>query len=265
MARPKKGSKENPVDAEDILKILTRDPDKYPFEILGATLSDGFCNYTYKVTDGIGLGDVHSVDGKGIVKDELTNAYNRLMVHMAAVDLQFVNETWIIPEGAPDKKRPVNIYSFVTDERTNNFRVTSFKLSGSKDDLHVTLTGTKYISIISGRNKIVTDKILLQNLSGYPWHEELKNDLEKLCYEVSEYKMGNYTPVETKEILQKAEKKKLKIAFPETKEEDKKEDATTGPEEKQPEEKQEGFEDLANAALSKTQGELNEDDFTEQN
>ena len=62
------------------------------FKITKASITDDFCNYSFEITDGIGIGDTHSVKGKGIIHDDLRAAFNQLNVHLGVIDDAFENE-----------------------------------------------------------------------------------------------------------------------------------------------------------------------------
>jgi hypothetical protein len=212
----KRGSKNNPVSAEviaDALFNMTDDDGKerYFFDIVSAHINDDFLKYTFKINKGIGIGDTLGCTGTGIVKDTLKHAFQKLRVHLAAIDGMFTQEK--IQHETDHPGQLINIYSFMSDERTNLFTITGITMTGADEDLQVQMNGTKYCSLISGRNKITTGKVLLANLSGYPWHEEMKADIELCLLEASKYKMGNYIPVEEEEekTVKKGKVQKMKF------------------------------------------------------
>jgi hypothetical protein len=280
----KRGSKNNPVSAEviaDALFNMTDDDGKerYFFDIVSAHINDDFLKYTFKINKGIGIGDTLGCTGTGIVKDTLKHAFQKLRVHLAAIDGMFTQEK--IQHETDHPGQLINIYSFMSDERTNLFTITGITMTGADEDLQVQMNGTKYCSLISGRNKITTGKVLLANLSGYPWHEEMKADIELCLLEASKYKMGNYIPVEEEEekTAKKGKVQKMKFETSADDADEKPDDAPSESDESETgakvfvqkgssmmpvegEDSQEGFEDLA-AASKKGKVIDDNDDFSE--
>lgn len=159
------------------------------FTILEAAIKDEICNYTYEVTAGIGIGDKHKVDGSGIVKESLLEAFNKFHVHLACIDEIFKHSKIEIND----------IDTMHTHELSELYRVSGFKIKSSKGYDTIKLTGMKYVSSAGGWMEIKTHEIVLDNLSPYKWYNELKTAADKAREEVSLYKEGNYTPVEKEE------------------------------------------------------------------
>lgn len=184
----KKGTKANPITSKDLenlaKKIAGRD-----YKIIEAAVKDDFCNYTYEVTGGIGIGDTHGVKGAGIIKDELREALGVLHVHLAVMDESFKHSGIEITD----------IDTLHTHELTSLYRVNSFKVKDTKGAAHVTLKGTKYSSSAGGWFDITSPNVALDNLGGYQWYNELKKAVENVCEEVAKYREGNYTPVKEEE------------------------------------------------------------------
>lgn len=171
---------------------------KRSFEIRDAVINDDFCNYTYKIIEGIGVGFAHSVKGVGIIKDSLRKAFSKLNIHLAVIDDAFKYSGIEIED----------IDKHHGDELTQNFYVTGFKIKGGEEDQSVILIGTKYVSTASGRMEIDSPKIALDKLSSYKWYNELKTAIEKCRNEVARYHEGNYDEVEPEE---KEDPNQLKI------------------------------------------------------
>ena len=181
----KKGSKENPITQKDLLHI-TRQKGEISYEILNASLKDDFCNFTYKVTGGIGLGSVHNVkDMPGIIKDELREAFVKFNVHLAVIDEIFKSSNIEIKD----------VDMMHTHEHTTLYNVTAFKIKGGKSNETIVLTGNKFVSIVAGRIELETPAVSLDNLSNYKWYNELKTAADEVRKQVSLYKEGNYIPV----------------------------------------------------------------------
>lgn len=180
----RKGSRENPITGDDI-KNLAKKIAGRDFTILKALLKDDLCNYKYEIISGIGIGDSHNVDGAGIIKDELREAFGKLHVHLATLDGIF-------------KAAGVEITDIDTcheHEFSLMYRVESFEIKGRKGADHVILKGTKYSSIAGGWFNITTPLVALDSLGGYQWYNELKTAFEKCREEVAKYREGNYIPV----------------------------------------------------------------------
>lgn len=173
------------------------------YSIRSADLKDGICNYSYEMTQGIGLGDVHNVKGTNLVKRDMKDAFSKLNVHLAFIDDAF-------------KYREIEIEDidrYHNHELTGNFEVTGFKIKGGEDDESIVLVGTKYIgSAGGGRMEITTPKIALDSLSSYKWYNELKDAADKAREEVALYKEGKYEipDDEEEEVTTKRGRKKSK-------------------------------------------------------
>ena len=161
-----------------------------PYVIMGATVKDGMCDYSYEIISGIGIGGTHTVKKTaGIVDDDLLTALSKFSVHLAVVDGSFKYSGIEIDD----------IDSFHTHEITHNYIVTQFKIAGGKDNESIQLIGNKYVSEAGGRMELTTPKIPLDNLSSYKWYNELKDAAAYAREEVSLYKEGKYTPIEVDE------------------------------------------------------------------
>lgn len=57
-----------------------------PFEITSAQIADDFCNYSFEILSGVGVGDTHNVKGKGIIDGDLQVAFSKFNAHLAFVD-----------------------------------------------------------------------------------------------------------------------------------------------------------------------------------
>lgn len=208
MPKAKKGTKENPVTQEDLAAIA--EGPKRPYKIIQAVIKDDFCNYTYEMIEGKGPYDKHKVEGKGLIKDDMRDVFNKFRVHMAAIygifKLQGIEIT--------------DIDQHYQDDITHEFHVDGFKIVGSEDNESIILTGSKYIAELGSRMGIETPKIEITSLSGYKWYNELKALGDKAREEVALYKEGKYTVIETEEEddaddKPKRKAKQLTIASPE--------------------------------------------------
>jgi hypothetical protein len=199
MARPKKGTKENPVTTEEITEILEQENIR-PYKITEALIKDDFCNYKYEMTQGKGPYDIHKVDGKGIIKDEMRDVFRKFRVHLAAVYGAFTLNGVEVQD----------IDQHHNDDITAEFHVSGFKIKGSGDLESIILIGSKYIPCIGGRMGIDTPPIPMDSLSSYKWFNELKVLADKAREEVALYKEGNYTVVENDEEEEDEKPKKRK-------------------------------------------------------
>lgn len=186
----KKGSKENPLTVVDMDKLAAAVKGKLRnYDILKASIKDDFCHYTYEITGGNGIGDKHSVEGKGIIKDELREAFVKLNLHLAIIDEVF-------------KHSGIEITKFNemhTHELTYTYHVTGIVIKGTASNEQVVLIGTKYVAIVTGRISFSTPPVSMDKLSNYAWWNELKEAVDEVRYQVAEYKEGNYIPVQDDE------------------------------------------------------------------
>jgi hypothetical protein len=226
MGKAKKGSKENPVTEKELKRAMEKAADdlmddnndleegeKRSYKITSAFIKDDFCNYRYEITRGLGLNDGHDVDGRGLVLDDLKNAFLKFRVHMACVDGVF-------------KYRGLEIQDIDTyhdDEFVSHYVVNGFKIYGSGDNEAIVLFGNKYSPGFSERMKVVTMRIGMDNLSSYKWYNELKAAADIAREEVALYKEGKCIVVkdeddedeEDKKEKEKKYGKQLSIASPE--------------------------------------------------
>lgn len=202
MSKGKKGSKENPVTitTETIKDMAAAMGQKRPFEITMAAIKDDFCNYSYEIVDGIGIGDSHAVKGSGLIDDDMRNALSVFNVHLAVIDDVFKHSDVQFED----------IDKMHGEELTGLYHVTGFKIKGSKDNESIVLVGNKYVSQAGGRLELETPKIPLDNLSSYTWFEQLKIAADKARLEVALYKEGKYTAVE---VVEEADLKQTSITF----------------------------------------------------
>lgn len=159
-------------------------------EITSAAIKDDFCNYSFEIIKGLGSGDKHSVKGKGIIDDDLREAFFHLNVHLACVDDVFKHANVNVD----------NINDLRGHELATAYSVVGVRIRGGSDDLSVILLGDKYISKVSGRMSIETPKIPLDENSSYPFYSELRKVVKGIREEVKLYKEGKYTAVSAIEL-----------------------------------------------------------------
>lgn len=185
-------------------KQLEIDEIEKPIIIIEASLKDNFCNYKFKINTLQNYGAVHKVDGPGIIKDTLIDAFQNFNVHLAAIDDVFKHS----------KTEVVDIDTMHTHELAYLYHVTGFKMKGSSESESIVLYGTKYVS--SGRRiGLETPTIPLDSLSSYKWYNELKAAADAARYEVELYEGGNYTIVEAEEEKPKLKQTKMTFLAPE--------------------------------------------------
>ncbi len=161
-----------------VITLKVNEPLK-DYCILSGLLKDGLCNYSYEILKGPGTGYVHTVKGKGIVLDDLTNAFQALSVHLAIMDDVFKH-------AGIDVK---GIAKMRNHEHTALYSCTGFKLSGTEENQMIVLKGSKVVSV-GGQVELETPKILLDKFSAYLWYKELKDDLNVAVEEVELYNEG---------------------------------------------------------------------------
>lgn len=196
MAKKKK-EKDNVVVVHDVhqftanIKRLTEQLTEgtLTYRITKASVKDDFCNYTYEITDGIGVGDVHNVKGKGIVERDMKDALSALNVHLAAIDDAFLR-------GGRDMETLQFLKDLRGDDLAVLYSVTGFEFKGPKDAETIILKGSKYVTCAHDRIELACPPIPLDNLSSYKFYTELKEAATALRNEVALYKEGKYTPVQ---------------------------------------------------------------------
>lgn len=159
---------------------------KNSYIITDASLKDDFCNYTFEITEGIGLGDTHAVKGKGIIKDDMRHVFGRANVHLAVIDDVFKHSGIEIED----------IDQLHAHDLASMYNVTGIIIKGGKENESVILVGNKYVSSAGGRIELKSPKIPLDHLSSYQWYNELKTVTDDIRKEVELYKEGKYTPVD---------------------------------------------------------------------
>lgn len=159
------------------------------YSIKEASIKDDFCNYTFEITDGIGVGDTHNVKGSGRVEIDMNDAFAKLNVHLAVIDDVFKHSGIDIED----------IDKYHNDELASLYNVSGIKIKGGRENESVILIGSKYISSAGGRIELASPKIPLDNLSSYKWYNELKAATDDVRREVELYKEGKYIPVEVEE------------------------------------------------------------------
>ena len=147
-----------------------------------ASIKDDFCNYTFEITEGVGTGDTHSVKGRGIIMDDMKDAFRNFNVHLAAIDDVF-KLSGIELE---------NIDDYHNHELTSRYNVSGFKIKGNSENESIILIGSKYVGTAGGRIELQSPKIPLDNLSSYQWYNELKEASDMARNEVALYKDGKY-------------------------------------------------------------------------
>lgn len=164
------------------------DGPKKPILIVSGAIKDDFCNFSYQVTDGIGLGNDINVKGKGIVMDDMKDAFQKFNVHMAVIDDCFKHSDIEIAD----------VDTMHDHDLAFLFTCTGFKMKGAGDNESVILVGTKYVSG-GGRIALETPRIYLDEGSSYKWYNELKTAVDRARLEVELYLGGKYIEPETDE------------------------------------------------------------------
>jgi hypothetical protein len=172
-----------------------------PFEITGAIVKDGYCNYDVNVMQGKLIGEKSKIDGPLIIHDDLRYAMNKLRVHLAVMDDAF-------------KKAHFDIEN-IDNERTNDlvqdYDVSGFKIKKADENIQVSIIGSKYLSQVTGRMTCVTPFVLLDTGTEYKWYNELLADVENVRLEVEQYKAGKGTMPEPKVKKEKKNKNQKSI------------------------------------------------------
>ena len=180
--------------------------EKKPITILSAKIADEICDYSYKSNVGPTAGDKISVDGSNIIHDDMKAAFAALNVHMAIMDDVFKHA------GVQFE----TLQEVLNHEFTFLYRVNGIKIKNNGDADSVVLVGNKFVSTSNGYISLETPKVLLEDLSGYVWHKELKEAVDLVRDEVEQYRNGKFILNETEEELDKKAKnnpKQRKLKF----------------------------------------------------
>ena len=185
--------------AEFLGNILVKE-----FVIKEASIKDDFCNYTFEVASGVGIGDTHNVKGKGIIMEDMRKAFSKLNVHLAMVDDIFKHSGVEFED----------IDTMHSSDLAFLYSVTGFKIKGDVENESIILIGNKFVSSAGGRIELETPRIPIESTSSYKWYNELKSASDKARLEVELYKNGKYIPVEEEEEEKDPKKtKQTKMKF----------------------------------------------------
>jgi len=182
-AKKKTGGKKNASHDPNDEPVLYKDAIGNDISIVSAEIKDLFCNYTYSIKQGANVGDEHKVKGKGIVDEDMREAFQKLRVHLANIDDAFILY-------GEDVK---NIQGLTDHELTQNYIVTGIKIKGGSDSELVSLIGNKYCTYAPGRIHLETPLIAMDNLSSYKWSDDLREVVNSCRKEVAEYMNGKFT------------------------------------------------------------------------
>lgn len=163
-------------------KTKKTEPKLGGIEITSATIKDDLCDYKYSIVNGVGLENVHSVNGKNIIMPDLGNAMAALRVHLAIIDKAF-SLSGIEVQDVND----VRGHELVAD-----YVVTGIKVKGTSEDLKVIIIGNKHVDVSHGRSDITTPQIPLNATSSYPHFEALLEAVQNVQKEVELYHNGKY-------------------------------------------------------------------------
>lgn len=175
-----------------------------PYDIMGAQLKDGYCNYDVKVVLGQMNGERSTVNGPLIVSQDLREAFRRLNVHLAIIDQAFAHA----------KEDVQNIAGARPHELVYEYMVDAIKIKGADERIKVSIAGTKALSTVSGRMKCETPYILLDAGTDYKWYNELLEDVENLRREVELYREGKGEQPERRVKKSKKNKNQTAITDP---------------------------------------------------
>jgi len=207
----RKGSKENPVDAQDIERAVNEMGIGPAFKVLNAKNVDDFCIYTLEITEGIGTGNIHpGIKGAGIVRDSYKDAVARIRVHLAYMEGYFPFELKEMPAG-PDSVPINSLMQLLHHENVELFRPIGFTLSGPSDEQAVQIEYNVFKRNAASYFHSKTGKIMLDKLSSYKYAEDLNDCIELWKSEVARYELGHYTPVTKHDDKASKKVKQMKI------------------------------------------------------
>lgn len=171
----------------------------------GAKLTDGKCQYSFRITSGLNRGEEHKVKGALLVDDDLHTAVSHLAAHLAAVMDDF-------------KLAGVEVLDIDREhghELSCNYYVEGLEVKGEADAETVTILGSRRVTL--GRIEVKSFKIPVDPHSSYRWSAQLREAVLSCLMEVALYREGKGTPehVDQEEEEARQAKKQLKISFAE--------------------------------------------------
>lgn len=167
-------------------KLLELTEIKKTYGITKASINDDFCNYSFEVYEGKGVGDICKITGSGIVDQDMIEAFQVFNRHLACMDDVFLHSKIDIE----------NIDLMENHALTALYSVNGFSIHGSSDNESISLSGSKHCHTTGGRIDFSTNRIALDALSAYRWYNELKTASDNARKEVELYREGKCTSEE---------------------------------------------------------------------
>ena len=149
-------------------------------EIKSASLSDALCSYSYELLNGKTAGDTINRKGNHIVHEDLEKAFSSFNVFLAHLDDAYTGNN-----------NSTELKTLIEEPETDNYFVSSFKISGVEENRSLIISGTKYVS--QGAIKFDAPKVKLNGT--YLYLNELIEVLDKAIYEVEAYMGGKSAPI----------------------------------------------------------------------
>lgn len=201
--KARKGSIDNPIEEGHLSNDGIAQLPGRKFMIMSASVVDEYCDYSVKITEGVGVSNTAKWKGTHVVKEDMVNAFRAFHVHLAMLDSAF----------KAAKVECKNIDDLKVHEITLDYRVHAFQIKGDIENQSISLIGTKYSSVAQGWFNTTTPFIPISENSFYQWYNELKAVTDIAREEVALYHEGKYR--EDEEDLKKVanEKKKQKTIF----------------------------------------------------
>jgi hypothetical protein len=170
------------IDAGKLMKAVNNglaDQVQKDVEIKSASLKDSLCNYYYELLIGKMKGDGLSRKGTHIVHDDLEDAFSKFNVFLAHLDDAYTGN---------DNSTELSFLE--SESETENYSVSSFKISGVEENKSLIISGTKYV-----KNGIISFDTPKVKLSGsYLYLNQLIETLENVIKEVEYYMNGKVAP-----------------------------------------------------------------------
>lgn len=163
--------------AEDLLQQALK-----PIQITSASVKELMCRYSYEIMSGPGKGDkVKNREGANLIHDDLSNALQKLNVHMAILDDAFKS---VFGEKLP------GLDELDEHEITTYFDVTAVKITGQDENYGIILYGDKIVK----HGAIMLESPKIKSTDGYIFFAELREAVELVMDEVYEYMNGKAAP-----------------------------------------------------------------------
>jgi len=162
-------------------KVFTINADQTPkeVEIKSASLKDALCDYSYELLTGKTKGDNLNRKGTHIVHEDLQDAFDKFRVFFAHLDDAYTGND-----------NATELSTLIAEPETENYYVSSFKITGVEENRSLIISGTKYVN--AGTISFSAPKVKLNG--NYLYLSQLEDCLDNAIKEVEYYMNGKAAP-----------------------------------------------------------------------